>query len=65
MTTTVLNTKTGEAENKAPDTIGLVKKAHYNTKVSDNELNYFTTSNENKFTKEVLDGRIKEKKISW
>ena len=35
MTTTVLNTKIGEAENKIPDFSGLVKKTDCDGKISD------------------------------
>ena len=38
------------------------KKTDYNAKISDNEKNYFTTSDYNKFTKEILAEKIKEKK---
>ena len=62
MTATVLNTKTGEVENKIPDVSGLVKKKDYDAKISDIEKKYFTNSDHNKFTKEILYEKIKEKK---
>ena len=54
VTTAVPNTKTGETENKIPDTSGLVKKMDYNAKISDIEAKYFTTSDYNKFTSEII-----------
>ena len=62
-TTTVPNTKIGEAGNKIPDVSGLVKKTVYNTKIADTENKFFTTSDYNTFTKEITDAKIKEKKI--
>ena len=44
VTTTVLNTRIGEAENKIPDDSGLVKKRDYNAKRSEIEARYFATS---------------------
>ena len=61
VTTTALNTKIGEVEKKKPDVSGLVKKLDFNTKILDNEKKSFTTSDYNKFTKEILDAKIKEK----
>ena len=55
----VLNTKINEVEN---ETLDVKKKTDYNAKISDNEKNYFTTSDYNKFTKEILTEKIKEKK---
>ena len=37
MTTTILNTKLEQAENKISDVNGLVKKTDYNAKISGNE----------------------------
>ena len=39
----------------------LVKKADYNEKIEDIEMKYFTTSNYNKFTDNILDAKIAEK----
>ena len=39
MTTTVIDTKIGEAENKIPDVSVLVKKTDYNANTSDIEEN--------------------------
>ena len=50
MTTTVLNTKTGEVENKISDVSGLVKKADYDIKIKDIKEIYFITDDYNKFT---------------
>ena len=63
MNNAVLNTKIGEAENKIPDVSGLVKKTVYNAKISDMEKKYFTTSDYNKLTSEVIDIKIKEKEL--
>ena len=46
-----------------PDVSGLVKKTDYNAKISRTEKKYFTTSNYNKFTKEILNVQIKEKSL--
>ena len=61
MTTTVLDTKFRELENKIPDVSCLVNKTDYNAKISDIEAKHFITSDYNKFTKEILDSKIKEK----
>ena len=44
MTTTILNTRIGEIENKIPDVNVLVKKVNYNAKISGMEKKYFITS---------------------
>ena len=44
--------------NKIPD---VCKKTDYGAKISDTEGKYFTTSNYNKFTSNILDAKIKEK----
>ena len=46
---------------KKKDISDLVNKIYYNAKVSDIHVKYFTTSNYNKFRKEMLDAKIKEK----
>ena len=63
MTTTVLDTKTGDVYNKVPDVSGLINKIVHNAKTSDIEKKYFTTLNYNKFTTEILDTKIKEKRL--
>ena len=63
MTTTVLDTKTGDVYNKVPDVSGLINKIVHNAKTSDIEKKYFTTLNYNKFTTEILDAKIKEKRL--
>ena len=63
VTTTVFNTKIGEVENKIPHASSLVKKTDYNTKISDIEAKYFTTSDYNKFAKEILHAKIKGKGV--
>ena len=61
VTTTVLNTKIGEVDSKIPGVSGLVRKTDYNTKISDIKAKYFTISDYNKFTEEILDAKMKEK----
>ena len=61
VTTTVLNTKIGEVDSKIPGVSGLVRKADYNTKIPDIKAKYFTISDYNKFTEEILDAKMKEK----
>ena len=41
----------------------LVNKTNYDAKISDTEAKYFTTSDYNKFMNEMLDKKIKEKKL--
>ena len=57
----VLNIRIGEVEKKIPDTNNFVKKRHYNVKITDIGPKYFTTSDYNKFTSEILEAKIKEK----
>ena len=45
-------------KNKIPNVSNLVKKADYVAKISDIENKYFTTSDYNKFTNNILDARI-------
>ena len=59
--TTVFNAKIGEIENKMPN-VSLVKKTAYITKISDIEKKYCITSDYNKFTKDIFDAKVKEKK---
>ena len=63
VTITVVNTKIGKIENKITDINGLVKKTDYDPKILDTEEKYFTTSDYNKFTKEITDVKIKEMKL--
>ena len=39
----------------------MVKKTNYNSKISDIAKKYFTSSDYNKFTKKILDGKIIER----
>ena len=61
MNTTVLNTKIGEVDNKIPN-INIVKKTAYDAKGKDMEGKYFTTSDYNKFTSDILNVNMKQKK---
>ena len=61
LTTTVLNIKIKEVDNKIPDINSLVKKTNYDAKISNLEGIYFTTSDYNKFTSDIRDAEIKQK----
>ena len=62
MTTTVLNTKIKEVDNKIPELRGSVKKTSYDSKISDMEKKCLTNSDYNKIMSDILDVKIKEKK---
>ena len=61
--TTVLSTKFKEVDNKIPDASGLVKKTDYDAKTTEIEGKYFTTSDYNNFTSDILDAKIKQKEL--
>ena len=63
VTTTVLNTKIGEVENKIPVVRGLVKKTDYDAKIKDIKKKCFTIFDHKKFTIETLDAKIKQKEL--
>ena len=63
MTTTVLNTKISEFENKIPSVSGLVKKTNYEAKIKEIEGKYCTTADYNKFTSGIVDAKIKQKEV--
>ena len=50
-------------ENKIPNVSNLAKKRDSDAKISDIESKYFTTSDYNKFTRDILDAKIKEKRL--
>ena len=57
-TTTALTT----VENKIPNVSNLANKADYNAKISEMEKNiFFTTSDYNKFTSNILDAKMSQK----
>ena len=66
VTTTVLNTKICEVENKIPDTSSLVTTIILNTKISEVEIKipdsskYITTQEFNKLTAENMAARLKQ-----
>ena len=66
MTTTVLNTKTSEVENKIPNTSNLVTTTVLNTKISEiqnkipDNFKYITTQEFNKLTAENFAARLKQ-----
>ena len=63
LTTALLNAKPGEVDNKFSDVSKSVKKADYDGKVTDIIGKYFTTADYNKFTSNILDTKIKQKKL--
>ena len=63
MTPTV-NTQIEEVENKTPDVRGLIKKTDYNVKISNIEAKYFTTSEYNTFTTQIVETKTKEKRLA-
>ena len=42
---------------------GLVKKTDYDARISKFEGKYFTSSDYNKFTREILDAKVKENRL--
>ena len=50
--------------NKIPDICGLVNKTDYDIKISEIDKKYFTTSDYNKFTKNILDAKMKQKRFA-
>ena len=66
MTTTVLNTKISEVENKIPEASGLVTTTVFNTKIGEVEnkipdhAEYITTPEFNKWTAENFTARLKQ-----
>ena len=57
-TTTALTT----VENKIPNVSNLANKADYNAKISEMEKKkFFTTSDYNKFTSNILDAKMSQK----
>ena len=61
VTTTILNTKISKVENKTHSVGVLVKETEYDAKMKDIEGKYFTTADYNKFTRDILDVKIKQK----
>ena len=59
----VLNAKNSQVKNKIPVVGNLVKKTDYNTEILEIEGKYITNFDFNKFTKEILDVRIKQKEL--
>ena len=51
------------AENKIPDVNSLVKKTNCDAKISGIENKYITTTDYNKFTKNIVDNNIKSKNL--
>ena len=49
--------------NKIPDVSSIVNKTDYKVKISVIDETYFITSDYNKFTIEILDAKIKEKRL--
>ena len=63
VTTTVLNTKNSEVENKIPVISALVKRTDYDDKISEIGGKYITASDYNKFASDILDANIKQKEL--
>ena len=64
MTTTVIDTKIKEVDNKISDPSRLVKKTYYDAKILEIQGKCFNTSAYNKFMSDILDTKIKQKRIS-
>ena len=47
-----------------PNVSGILHKSDYNAKITDLEGKYFTTSDYNKFTGDILDAKIKQTELS-
>ena len=63
MTTTTCNTKISEVKKKILIVSDLVKKTDYVAKISEIDEKYVTTSDYNKFLKEIFDARIKQEEL--
>ena len=63
-TTALPSIKTGEGLNKTPDVSSLVKKTDYSTQISDIEKKYLTTSDYNKYTKDIVNAKIRQKELA-
>ena len=63
VTTTVLNAKIKEVDNKIHDLSGLVKKKVYDAKILEIERKYFTTSDYNTFMSGMRVAEIKHKEL--
>ena len=61
VTTTFLNTKVKEFDNKIRDFSGLLTKTDYDAKISEIEARYITASDYDKFTSDILNVRINQK----
>ena len=61
VTTAIFDTKNKGADNKIPDLSTLVKKTDYKAKT---EGKYFTTFDYKKLSSEILNAKMKPKKIS-
>ena len=57
------NSALNAVENKIPDVSNLVRETDYDTKTSDIESECFTTFDYDKFTNEIINNEIKEKKL--
>ena len=64
LVTPTVNTQIEEVENKTPDVRGLIKKTDYNVKISNIEAKYFTTSEYDTFTTQIVETKAKEKRLA-
>ena len=63
VTVTILKTKISEVKNKIPVVSNLVKKTDYDAEKLEIERKYITIYDYNKFTSDMLDEKIKQKKL--
>ena len=60
----ILNTKTSEVKNKMLGVSGLIRKTNYDAKILEIDEKYITTSDYNKFRKDIIDGEMKQKELA-
>ena len=58
-----MSTKIKELENKISNVTDLVKQTNYEAKISNFEEKYFTASDYNKFTRDIIDAKIKQTEL--
>ena len=61
VTTTIRNTKISKVKNVIPVVSDLVRKTNYDAKIS--VIKYFTIADYNNFMSDILDAKIKQKKL--
>ena len=63
VSTTLLISKIKAIDSKISDLSGLVKKTDYDAKISEIQLKYFTSPDYNKFMRDMLHAKIKQKEL--